>query len=77
VDSFTTTQIIELDPQFQRDLLANGYQIVSHDNEGFEAEIFFAKHGGTTGVFSLHDYPCRKGTVRLKLVYGSKELQRR
>ena len=75
VDALSTTQIIELDPMLQRDLIANGYQIVSHDNEGFEAEIFFARGSGTTGVFSMHDNPCRKGIVRLKLVYTSKKLE--
>lgn len=76
LDSTTTSQIIELDPMIQRDLLDNGYQIVSHDNEGFEAEIFFARGPQTTGVISLHNNPCRKGIVRLKLIYGAKEFKK-
>jgi hypothetical protein len=77
LDATTTTQIIELDPMIQRDLIANGYQIVSHDNEGFEAEIFFARGADTTGVISLQDNPCRKGVVGLKLVYGAKRFGKR
>jgi hypothetical protein len=75
VDSLSTTQIIELDPLLQRDLIAHGYQIVSHDNEGFEAEIFFARGSRTTGIFSLHNNPCRKRIVRVKLVYTSKRFE--
>lgn len=77
VDALSPTQIIELDPLLQRDLIAHGYQIVSHDNEGFEAEIFFVRDPRTTGILSLHNNPCRPGLVRLKLVYGSKEFSKR
>ena len=73
VDSFSTTQIVELDPMLQRDLLARGYHIVGHDNEGFEAEIFFAKRAGPTGVISLHHTRCTRGKTRVKMVYPSQK----
>lgn len=61
--------VIEADPMIQRDLLEHGFEILSHDNEGFEAEIFFARGETYVGTFSLHDL-C-EGQIRIKLVLGA------
>lgn len=61
--------VIEADPPIQRELLASGYEILSHDNEGFEAEIFFARGQDVVGTFTLVDL-C-DGQIRIRLVYGS------
>lgn len=63
-------QIVELYPPLARALLDGGYDIVSSDNEGFEAEIFFARGEGTTGAYRLREGPC-PGQVTIKLLYGS------
>ena len=50
-------------------LEAARYQILSEDNEIFEAEIFFADRDGRTGLLTLREGPC-DGQVTIKLVYG-------
>ena len=67
----TDTSIVELYPQLSRGLLDEGYDIISGDNEGFEAEIFFRRGRGTTGTYLLREGPC-EGQVTLRLLYGSK-----
>jgi hypothetical protein len=67
----TETSIVELYPQLSRALLDEGYEIISGDNEGFEAEIFFRRGRGTTGTYLLREGPC-EGQVTLRLLYGSK-----
>jgi hypothetical protein len=67
----TDTSIVELYPQLSRALLGEGYEIISGDNEGFEAEIFFRRGRGTTGTYLLREGPC-EGQVTLRLLYGSK-----
>ena len=74
--AISRTQIIELDPPMQRELLAAGYEILSHDNEGFEAEIFFARGSDTVGTFTLREGPCA-GQVTIRLVYGAKRYEER
>jgi len=64
--------IVEMDPQMQRELIAEKYQIVGHDNEGFEAEIFFARGSETVGTIQMRDGPC-EGIVTLLLTYTSPE----
>lgn len=63
------TTIVELYPQLSRALLDGGFEILSGDNEGFEAEIFFRKGGRTTGTYLLREGPC-EGQVTLNLLYG-------
>jgi hypothetical protein len=62
--------IVEADPPLQRDLIAKGYQILSHDNEGFEAEIYFARGPKIVGTYTLREL-C-EGRIKIALVYGSK-----
>jgi hypothetical protein len=67
----TEMSIVELYPRLSRALLDEGYEILSGDNEGFEAEIFFRRGRGTTGTYLLREGPCG-GQVTLRLLYGSK-----
>jgi hypothetical protein len=62
-------KVVEVDPPLQRALLAAGYEILSHDDEGFEAEIFFSRGKSTVGTFSLNEL-C-SGQARIRLVFGS------
>jgi hypothetical protein len=64
------TQVVELYPPLARALLDAGYEIVASDNEGFEAEIFFARGRATDGAIRLREGPC-PGEVTIKLLYGS------
>ena len=66
--------VVELDPVIQRDLIAEGFEILSHDNEGFEAEIFFARGREFVGTFTLQEL-C-EGQIRVKLVLGGKRYER-
>lgn len=68
-------KVVEIDPLLQRDLLANGFEILSHDNEGFEAEIFFARGQEFVGTFTLRDL-C-EGQIRVKLVLGAERYEGR
>jgi hypothetical protein len=68
--AITETSIIELYPPLARAVLDEGYDIVSSENEGFEAEIFFARGKHITGAYRLREGPC-KGDVTIKLLYGS------
>lgn len=66
-------KVVELDPVIQRDLLDEGFEILSHDNEGFEAEIFFARGQELVGTFTLRDL-C-EGQIRVRLVLGAKRYE--
>ena len=61
--------IVELYPEISRAIQNGGYQTVSGENEGFEAELFFQK-GPNTGTFLLREGPC-KSDVTVKLIYGA------
>lgn len=61
--------IAELYGEISRAVRDGGYLIVSSENEGFEAELFFQK-GPNTGTFLLRQGPC-KGDVTVKLIYGA------
>ena len=61
--------IVELYPEISRAIQNGGYQTISGENEGFEAELFFQK-GPNTGTFLLREGPC-KGDVTVKLIYGA------
>ena len=64
------TEIVELYPPIARSLLDNGYQILSGDNEGFEAEIFFTRGKDANGNIYMREGPCT-GQVTMTLTYGS------
>ena len=65
----TETQIVELFPPVARSLLDAGYETISADNEGFEAELFFSRGPRTTGNLIMREVACDQVTV--KLLYGS------
>lgn len=53
----TDTAIVELYPPLARRLLDSRYTIVSGENEGTDAEIFFAR-GPVSGVYLMRQGPC-------------------
>ena len=67
----TETTIVELYPPMARALLDAGYQILSSENEGFEAEIFFAKGRKVTGAYRLREGPCGD-LVTVRLLYTTR-----
>lgn len=69
--AISETQIVELYPIMARATVAAGYEILSGDNEGFEAEIFFVRGKHTTGTYILREGPC-KDQVTIRLLYGAK-----
>lgn len=54
--------VVELYPPLARAILDAGYSIVSSDNEGFEAEIFFGDDR-TTGAYRLREAPCGEQVI--------------
>lgn len=69
--AISETQIVELYPVMARATVDAGYEILSGDNEGFEAEIFFVRGKDTTGTFVLREGPCGD-QVTIRLLYGAK-----
>jgi hypothetical protein len=67
--------IIEIDPDLQRRIIDAGYSVLAHDNEGFEAEIFFGRGGDTTGTIQMREGPC-EDQVTIDLLYGSKRYEK-
>ena len=59
--------VVELYPPLARAILDAGYSIVSSDNEGFEAEIFFGDES-VTGAYRLREAPCGEQVV-VRLLY--------
>lgn len=66
----STKTVVELYPPLARAILDAGYSIVSSDNEGFEAEIFFGDET-TTGAYRLREGPC-KDEVTVRLLFEEK-----
>ena len=64
----TETTIVELYPPMARAVLDADYQILASENEGFEAEIFFAKGRKITGAYRLREGPC-EDLVTVRLLY--------
>jgi len=65
VTAISDLTVVELYPPLARAILDAGYSIVSSDNEGFEAEIFFGDDK-STGAYRLREGPCNEQvTVRL------------
>ena len=71
----TTTPIVELYPVMARATSEAGFTILSGDNEGFEAEIFFERGEGTTGTYRLRQGPC-KDQVTIRLLYEAERYRR-
>jgi hypothetical protein len=68
VKLITEETVVELYPQLARGLLEGGHEILTGDNEGFEAEIFFALRDGRTGRYVLREGPC-EDEVTLHILY--------
>lgn len=66
-EAITDTQIVELYPELNRYLLDHDFVIVSGENEGFEAEVFFQRDK-VPGSFLLRE-GCGK-QIRVKLLYN-------
>ena len=64
--------VVELYPQFARALVEGGHEILSGDNEGFEAEIFFTLRDGRAGRYVLREGPCRDD-VTVHILYEEKK----
>lgn len=64
------TKIVELYPPIAADLLEHDFQILSGDNEGFEAEIFFDRGKDESGNLYMREGPCA-GQVTMTLTYGA------
>lgn len=81
-DGFLTARVVTdqpitvVDPPLQRAILDAGYEILAHDNEGFEAEIFFARGSDTVGTILMREGPC-PDQVTLRLRYGAKRFEKR
>ena len=73
--AITTTPIVELYPVMARATSDAGYTILSGDNEGFEAEIFFERGKGTTGTYRLRQGPCGD-QVTIRLLYEADRYRR-
>lgn len=68
VTVITQETVVELYPQLARGLVEGGHEITSGDNEGFEAEIYFALRDGRAGRYVLREGPCRDD-VTLHILY--------
>ncbi len=62
ITAVSDLSVVELYPPLARAILDAGYSIVSSDNEGFEAEIFFGD-GTTTGAYRLREAPCNDQVI--------------
>ena len=60
--------IVEMHPRIAREVIDRKYTIIGADNEGFESEIYFARHGKFYGAFQLREGPC-KGLITIRLLY--------
>lgn len=69
-EAITTTSIVEVYPPLARSVLDAGLEILASENEGFEAEIFFASKRHT-GAYRLREGPC-EGLVTIRLLYGKR-----
>lgn len=70
-EAIARTTIVELYPPLARHVLES-YDIISSENEGFEAEIFFARGSKISGAFRLREGPC-DGDVTIKFLYAKKK----
>jgi hypothetical protein len=67
-------KIVEIYPVLSREILDAGYEIVSGDNEGFEAEIFFRKGTKKFGAYRLKEEEC-PGRVAMRLTFGDQQFE--
>ena len=68
--AFSELPVVELYPPLARAVLDSGYSIVSSDNEGFEAEIFFGDDS-VTGAYRLREAECPDRVI-VRLLFEDK-----
>lgn len=68
----THETVVELYPQLARALIEGDHLLISGDNEGFEAEIFFELRDGRPGRYVLREGPCRD-EVTLHILYEERK----
>lgn len=71
ITAVSELSVVELYPPLARAILDAGYSIVSSDNEGFEAEIFFGDDR-TTGAYRLREAPCKEQVI-VKLLFEQRD----
>ena len=71
ITAVSELSVIELYPPLARAILDAGFSIVSSDNEGFEAEIFFG-NDTVTGAYRLREAPC-KDQVIVRLLFEERK----
>ena len=72
LDGFSERTVEELFDSVRPDVIAEGFDIVNTDFEGFEAEIYFAKKNSLAGIASLREGPC-DGYVKVNVIYDPLE----
>lgn len=65
----TQRSIVEVYPELARSVVDGGFKILNGDNEGFEAEIFFARGRDITGTYLMRRSDCA-GQVTIQLLYS-------
>lgn len=67
VQGESTQTVTQLQDEFRRQVLAAGHDIFAEDNEGIEAELFFAVKGGGLATVSQRRARCPAGTTRFSI----------
>ena len=72
LEGFSKRSVEELFAGIRPDVIAEGFDIINTDYEGFEAEIYFAKENSLAGIASLREGPC-DGYVKVNVIYDPLE----
>jgi hypothetical protein len=72
LEGFSERSVDELFAGMRPDVIAEGFDIINTDYEGFEAEIYFAKENSLAGIASLREGPC-DGYVKVNVIYDPLE----
>lgn len=75
VDAFARSTVVEIYPPLASKILEDGYQILSAENEGFDAEIYFRKKQQLAGILRMKEGPC-DGLVTVGLLYDPLETEK-
>lgn len=74
LEGFTTRSVDELFEGARPELVANGFDVINSDFEGFEAELYFAKGDSLAGIVSMREGPC-DGYVKVNVLYDPLETE--
>ena len=72
LEGFSKRTVEDLFAGMRPDVIADGFDIINTDYEGFEAEIYFAKENSLAGIASLREGPC-DGYVKVNVIYDPLE----